>query len=62
MNCIIFDRWGLKMYEWNGVNGFWDGIAKSGLAPSGTYFYILNYTKVDGGRITEKNFFTLFRD
>lgn len=62
MNCVIFDRWGLKMYEWNGVNGFWDGMAKSGFAPSGTYFYILNYTKVDGGRITEKNFFTLFRD
>ncbi len=62
MNCVIFDRWGLKMYEWNGINGFWDGNAKSGPAPSGTYFYILNYTRVDGGTKTEKNFFNLFRD
>ena len=62
MNCVIFDRWGLKMYEWNGINGSWDGNAKSGPAPSGTYFYILNYTRVDGGTKTEKNFFNLFRD
>lgn len=62
MNCTIFNRWGIKVYEWNGTSGFWDGNSKSGSAPSGTYFYILNYTKYDDSVKTEKNFFTLFRD
>jgi gliding motility-associated-like protein len=62
LNCTIYDRWGLKLYQWTGVSGFWDGNVKSLPAPSGTYFYILNYTTVFGEVKTEKNFFSLFRD
>jgi gliding motility-associated-like protein len=62
LNCTIFDRWGLKLHQWIGVTGFWDGNVKSLPAPSGTYFYILNYTTVFGEVKTEKNFFSLFRD
>lgn len=62
MNVLIYDRWGLKMYEWSGLTGGWDGNAKSGPAPSGTYFYILNYTKNDDTSKSEKGFFQLFRD
>ncbi|MGZ3932039.1 MAG: T9SS type B sorting domain-containing protein, partial [Bacteroidia bacterium] len=48
-HCAIFDRWGLKMYEWDGINGSWDGKTKTGdVVPSGTYFYFINYTGVDG--------------
>lgn len=25
LNCLIYNRWGEKVYEWNGVTGFWDG-------------------------------------
>ena len=36
--------WGLKCKEWDGINGSWDGNSKTGTAPDGTYFYIINYT------------------
>jgi gliding motility-associated-like protein len=62
LNCAIFDRWGLKLYEWDGINGFWDGNVKSGVAPAGTYFFIINYTDVFDKSTTEKGFLNLFRN
>ncbi len=63
LNCVIFDRWGLKMYEWDGLNGFWDGNAKSGsAAPDGTYFYIINYTDLLDKTTTEKGYLNLFNN
>jgi gliding motility-associated-like protein len=62
LSCTIFDRWGLKMYEWEGIKGFWDGNTKTGAAPSGTYFYILTYTDQKDKSTTEKGFLTLFKD
>lgn len=60
LHVTIYDRWGLKMYEWDGVNGYWDGKSKSGaLAPAGTYFYILSYTDVKDQSKNEKGFITL---
>ena len=48
LHCVIFDRWGLRLYEWDGIGGGWDGRTKSGDAVSnGTYFYILEYTDVN---------------
>lgn len=61
-SCSIYDRWGLKLYEWSGINGGWDGNAKGGEAPSGTYFYILEYTDAKDQVTTEKGFLNLFRD
>ena len=38
-NCIIYNRWGLKFYEWNDEAGFWNGKTPDGSATSdGTYF------------------------
>jgi gliding motility-associated-like protein len=62
LHCVIFDRWGLKMYEWDGVNGFWDGSAQSGKAPDGTYFYILDYTDLLDNTTTEKGYLNLFNN
>ena len=62
LECSIYDRWGLKLYEWSGLNGFWDGNVKSGAAPDGTYFYIINYTDVLDKSKTEKGFLNLFRE
>lgn len=62
LSCAIFDRWGLKMYEWNTPEGFWDGKTKSGSAPDGTYFYILHYTDAANTEHTDKGFLTLFKD
>ncbi len=62
LTCAIYDRWGLKMYEWDGLNGYWDGAAKSGIAPDGTYFYIVTYTDFKDKSTTEKGFLNLFKD
>ena len=54
----IYNRWGVLVYEtknYNNNSNNFDGTSKgrvtisqsSGL-PTGTYFYILNYTSVDG--------------
>ncbi|MCF8424082.1 MAG: gliding motility-associated C-terminal domain-containing protein [Bacteroidia bacterium] len=62
LNCSIFNRWGLQIYEWEGINGYWDGAIKSGMAPDGTYYFIVNYTDQKGITKTEKGFLTLFQD
>lgn len=61
LTCAIYDRWGLKMYEWDGLKGYWDGATKSGIAPDGTYFYIVTYTDLKDKSITEKGFLNLFK-
>jgi gliding motility-associated-like protein len=54
----IYNRWGVLVFEttgYNNVTNAFNGISRgrttvsqsSGL-PTGTYFYILNYTSVDG--------------
>jgi gliding motility-associated-like protein len=62
LSCIIYDRWGLKMSEWDTPEGYWDGRAKSGAVPSGTYFYIIHYTDSRSADHTDKGFLTLFKD
>jgi len=62
LNCSIFNRWGLQIYEWEGINGYWDGTIKAGMAPDGTYYFIFNYTDQKGITKTEKGFLTLFQD
>jgi len=45
----IFNRWGQKIYTWQGVNGFWDGRSNSGkLMPEGTYYWIFEARGYDG--------------
>ncbi|MFV5690371.1 gliding motility-associated C-terminal domain-containing protein, partial [Flavobacterium sp. ZT3R25] len=54
----IYNRWGVLVYETSGYNntskvfkGIAEGrttISQSSGLPTGTYFYILNYTSVDG--------------
>lgn len=62
LHCEIYNRWGMKLYEWNDINGYWDGKTKTGLAPDGTYFFIVNYTNNENETKTEKGFLSLFRD
>ncbi len=57
LTCTIFNRWGIKLHEWSGADGFWDG----GDAPTGTYFYIINYTDYKNESKKEKGPFSLFR-
>jgi gliding motility-associated-like protein len=58
----IFNRWGLKMYSWNQVNGSWHGRSTSGSeAPDGTYFYIIKAKGLDGTEYFKKGAFSLIR-
>lgn len=45
---IIFNRWGTKLYEWNDVNGFWDGKINGADPIDGVYFYVINTTSNKG--------------
>ena len=62
LRCAIYDRWGLKIHEWEGLNGYWNVTTKSGLAPDGTYFYITTYTDFKDKLTTEKGFLNVFKD
>jgi gliding motility-associated-like protein len=58
----IYDRWGLKLFEWSDMSTGWDGNTHSGPAPDGTYYYIINYTDIyDGPPHTKSGFVQLLR-
>ncbi|MGQ0827323.1 MAG: gliding motility-associated C-terminal domain-containing protein, partial [Bacteroidota bacterium] len=58
LKCTIYDRWGLKMYEWNTVTGGWDGSAKNGSpAPDGVYYFIMEATPANGAPVIPKQGF-----
>ena len=62
VDCVIFNRWGQKLYSWNNVNGFWDGRTTSGSeCPDGTYFYIINALGQDGVEYFKKGACSLIR-
>ena len=59
----IYNRFGILVYNWDTVNGFWDGYTTSGiLCDSGTYFYVLEATGFDGKSYKLKSFLNLFRN
>ncbi len=62
MDAEIYNRWGLKEYEWHTTNGGWDGRTASGVpAPDGTYYYIISAKGFDGKEYFKKGSFTLVR-
>ncbi|MCC6690943.1 MAG: gliding motility-associated C-terminal domain-containing protein, partial [Bacteroidia bacterium] len=62
LSVQIYDRWGLKIYEYNSVNGSWDGRNNNGVAvPDGTYYYLLKAAGDDGEQYDLKGFLTLIR-
>lgn len=60
-NCVILNRWGNKIYEFNDPAGSWDGKTQNGtLVEEGTYFYIIRAT-FEGGEEVEKQGFVQVR-
>jgi gliding motility-associated-like protein len=58
----IYDRWGLKLFEWDTPGIEWDGRTSSGtLVPVGTYFYIINASGFDDKEHTYKGYIQLLR-
>jgi gliding motility-associated-like protein len=61
--ATIYDRWGLKMYEWTDQNAGWNGKAKNGKpAPDGTYYYIINGKGIDKKEYVYTGYLQLLRD
>ncbi|MGZ3919293.1 MAG: T9SS type B sorting domain-containing protein [Bacteroidia bacterium] len=65
-SIIVFDRWGLKIFETTSINEGWDGHTISGLeCTNGTYYYVLKYkatnTKGVAKKDTKKGFVELVR-
>ena len=41
-NCLIINRWGKKIFEWNNINEGWNGKTNNeAMAAEGVYYYIL---------------------
>ncbi|MCW3085680.1 MAG: hypothetical protein JWP12_3046 [Bacteroidetes bacterium] len=54
-HCAIYDRWGVKMAEWTGIENGWDGQSRNGgPAPDGTYYFMFTATIINSGQITEQ--------
>lgn len=61
-DCKIYDRWGLLLHEWTGIDGGWDGKGKNGNnSPDGTYFYIINYNDNQSKPVKKNGFFEMIR-
>ncbi len=46
--CVIFNRWGKKIYEWNDVSQGWNGKTDSGTeASEGVYYYVIEALGID---------------
>jgi gliding motility-associated-like protein len=62
-NCVVYDRWGMKMTEMNSVSEAehgWDGKTKSGgICKDGTYYFIIKATTVLDKPIEKAGFFQL---
>ncbi len=58
----IYDRWGVKMFDWADVTVGWDGKTMAGaLAKDGTYYYVITSKGFDGSEHTDQGFFMLVR-
>ncbi|MDQ3048843.1 MAG: gliding motility-associated C-terminal domain-containing protein [Bacteroidota bacterium] len=58
----IYDRWGLKLFDWTDIRNGWDGKGKNGRpAPDGTYFYIISAKGFDGQEYKAQGHLSLVR-
>ncbi len=64
-HLLVFNRWGVKLYEADKPNAKWDGRSLSGEpVPTGTYYYVAEFiiNPAQGGKKQEaKGYFTLMR-
>jgi large repetitive protein len=60
VQCEIFDRWGLKVAGFEGVNGGWDGFSFAGVrSHDGVYFYLLRIVTATGEQKEFNGYFHL---
>lgn len=61
MSGRIFNRWGKIVYEWEGLEAYWDGKINDQDAPSGTYFFVVDTTDIFDETKQSKGTVTLVR-
>jgi len=66
LNCVIYDRWGLKIAEWTSLNDAingWDGRTTSGLvATDGVYYYTMKANTLNNKVIEQTGFIHLLKE
>lgn len=62
LHCMIYDRWGALIYEWDGTTGNWDGKSKNGgEAVDGVYYYTAHLVDYSSQVFEESGFVHLIR-
>lgn len=59
--AVIYDRWGLELFNWSDVSQGWDGRVNGNICNDGTYFYIISCTDSDNKDIKKQGSLTLLR-
>ena len=61
-NAVIYNRWGIKIVEWNSILSGWDGRFITGNeASEGTYFYMIKASAFDGKEYNLRGAFHLVK-
>jgi gliding motility-associated-like protein len=61
MRMMIFNQWGVKVFETSDVNSGWDGTYKGKPQPVGVYVYVATLHLTDNTTITRKGTLNLIR-
>ena len=63
MHIWIYDRWGVLVYEWTGLTGFWDGtyMVNGKPVPDGVYYYIADFADINHFWTSGSGFIQLIR-
>ena len=57
----IFNRWGVLIKKWDGLDGFWDGKIKGATAAEGVYYYLMEGTYYNGEMAYQHGTISLYR-
>jgi gliding motility-associated-like protein len=62
LHCVIYNRWGEVVYEWNSPTGSWDGKTKNGNeAVDGVYYWTVDMMDYSGKAYADHGFVQLIR-
>lgn len=61
-HAYIFNRWGVKLYEWTDINGGWDGTYNGKAVKDGAYFVLVKAKGADGRNYNIKKDVNILRE